>query len=399
VIVVAPKACKIDAASAILLALSRYAFCEPISDAVGGDRRALWSRKRTVRTFLAGLCLALLVQVAAYAGSDPVEAFYRGKVLTLFVGYGPGGGYDLTARVLARHLGSHIPGSPNIVVQNMPGAGSLVAANYLYNVAPRDGTQFGLIARNMPLLGLLGHNPNVRFDPRKFTWIGSASDFSDDAYVLIVRKDAPVKSIEDARRPDGPVLVLGGTAEGASSADVPKILRDALGLHIKQILGYRDSAAIFLAMENSELSGRMCELSSVRATHPQWLKPDSDYRILVIYGRAKRDPEFPDVPTARELAPDKAARDLIEFTETPLLSMAWPFVAPPGLPQERATALQSAFAITAQDPDYLADAAALKIAVSPVNAADIYRAIDKLSAASPEILDYVRNLMNAGKGG
>jgi tripartite-type tricarboxylate transporter receptor subunit TctC len=351
------------------------------------------------RTFLAGLCLALLVQAAAYAGLDTVGDFYRGKVLTLFVGYGPGGGFDLIARLLARHLGNHIPGSPTIVVQNMPGAGSLVAANYLYNVAPRDGTQFGIIARNMPLLGLLGHNPNVRFDPHKFTWIGSASDFSDDAYVLIVRKDSPVKSIDDARRPDGPVLVLGGTAEGASSADVPKILRDALGLRMKLILGYRDSAAIFLAMESAELSGRMVELSSVRATHPQWLKPDSDYRILVMYARTKRDPEFPDVPTARELAPDKSARDLIEFTETPLLTMAWPFVAPPGLPQDRVAALQSAFAATAQDPDYLADAAALKIAVDPVNAADIYRAIDRLSTASPEILNYVRNLMNAGKGG
>ena len=340
------------------------------------------------------------MQAAAYAGSDSVGDFYRGKVLTVFVGYGPGGGFDLIARLLARHLGSHMPGSPTIVVQNMPGAGSLVAANYLYNVAPRDGTQFGLIARNMPLLGLLGHDPNVRFDPHKFTWIGSASDFSDDAYVLIVRKDAPVKSIDDARRPDGPVLLLGGTAEGASSADVPKILRDALGLRMKLILGYRDSAAIFLAMENAELNGRMVELSSVRATHPQWLKPDSDYRVLLMYARTKRDPEFPDVPTARELAPDKAARDLIEFTETPLLTMAWPFVAPPGLPaRPRRRAAECVCGNRAQDPDYLADAASLKIAVDPVNAADIYRAIDKLSAASPDVLDYVRNLMTAKKGG
>jgi tripartite-type tricarboxylate transporter receptor subunit TctC len=352
-----------------------------------------------VRTFFTALCLVLLAQAATLAGSNAVEDFYRGKVITLFVGYGPGGGFDLIARLLARHLGSHIPGNPSIVVQNMPGAGSLVAANYLYNVAPRDGTQFGIIARNMPLLGLLGRNPNVRFDPHKFTWIGSASDFSDDAYALIVRKDSPVKSIDDARRPDGPMLVLGGTAEGASSADVPKILRDALGLRMKLILGYRDSAAIFLAMENAEVGGRMVELSSVRATHPQWLKSDSDYRLLAMYARTKRDPEFPDVPTARELAPDKAARELIEFTETPLLTMAWPFVAPPGVPQDRAAALQSGFAATARDPDYLADAASLKIAVDPVNAADIYRAIDKLSAASPDVLDYVRNLINAGKGG
>ena len=176
----------------------------------------------------------------------------------------------------------------------------------IFTTSPRvTGTQFGIIARNMPLLGLLGHNPNVRFDPHKFTWIGSASDFSDDAYVLIVRKDSPVKSIDDARRPDGPVLVLGGTAEGASSADVPKILRDALGLHMKLILGYRNSAAIFLAMESAELSGRMVELSSVRATHPQWLRPDSDYRILVMYARTKRDPEFPDARPHASLRPTR----------------------------------------------------------------------------------------------
>jgi tripartite-type tricarboxylate transporter receptor subunit TctC len=343
--------------------------------------------------------LLLVAQTAAFAGPASVAEFYRGRVLTLFVGYGPGGGFDVIARLLARHLGRHIPGNPTIVVQNMPGAGSLLAANYLYNVAAKDGTQFGLIARNMALLGLLGHNPNVRFDPRRFTWLGSSSDFSDDAYLLMVRNDSPVKSIQDAQRPGGPVLVLGGTAAGASSADVPKILRDALGLNMKLILGYRDSAAIFLAMENAEVGGRMVELSSVRAIHPQWLEPGSDYRVLLMYARRKRDPQFPDVPTARELAPDNAARELIEFTETPLLTMAWPFLAPPGIPPDRALALQSAFAVASRDPDYLADAAALKIAVDPVSAEDIYRAIERLSAASPPLLDYMRKLMKAENGG
>jgi tripartite-type tricarboxylate transporter receptor subunit TctC len=352
-----------------------------------------------VRKLLIGLCLALAVTVAAEADPNAVADFYAGKVITLFVGYGPGGGFDVMGRLLARHMSKYIPGHPDFVVQNMPGAGSLLLANYLYNRAPADGTEFGIIARNLPLISLVGGDANVRFDPRKFTWIGSSSDFSDDAYVLIVRKDSPVKSLDDARRADGPLLVLGGTAEGSSSADVPKIVQDALGIRMKLILGYRDSAALFLAMENAEIAGRMVELSSVRTTRPQWLQPDSDYRILLLYARVKRDPEFPGVPTARELAPDATARELIEFTEAPLLSMAWPFVAPPGIPPERAAALQQAFMATSRDPDYLADAAALRVPIEPVSAADIYRAIDKLSGASPQVFDYVRKLMVRTQGG
>jgi tripartite-type tricarboxylate transporter receptor subunit TctC len=338
-------------------------------------------------------CCFALAALTIQASAASVADFYRGKAITIIVGFGPGGGFDVLGRLVARHLGKHIPGGPAVVVQNMVGAGTLIAANYIYNVAPKDGTQLGLIARNMPLLGLLGGNANVRFDPRKFTWLGSASDFSDDAYVLIMRKDSPIQSIEDARRPGGGVLQLGGTAVGASSADVPTLLRDALGLRVKLILGYRDSAAIFLAMERGELAGRMVELSSVRATHPQWLARDSEFRLLLMYARTKRDPDFPDVPTAREVAASKAARDLIEFAEIPLLTMAWPFVAPPGLPADRAAALQNGLAETFRDPAFLADAAQAKFAISPVGAADIDRAIDKLSAASPELLDEVRKLM------
>jgi tripartite-type tricarboxylate transporter receptor subunit TctC len=190
-----------------------------------------------VRIFRILLAAAAVLAAAALmrtqAGADSVADFYRGKDLTIVVGYGPGGGYDLFARLLARHLGKYIPGNPNVIVQNMPGAGSLRATNYLYNVAPKDGTTIGILASDMPLLGLLDRNSAVQFDPRKFTWLGSSSRLANDAYVLIVRKDAPVKTIEDARRPGGPDLVLGGTAEGAAGADVQKILRDALGLHIR----------------------------------------------------------------------------------------------------------------------------------------------------------------------
>jgi tripartite-type tricarboxylate transporter receptor subunit TctC len=350
----------------------------------------------TGRWIAAALAVAALMAVPANA--QTAAEFYKGKTLTVVVGNGPGGGFDAFARLLARHIGRYVPGNPGVIVQNMPGAGSLVAANYLYNVAPKDGTTFGLIARNLPLIGLLGNNSNVRFDPHKFTWLGSSSNFSNDAYVLIVRKDAPVRSIEDALRPGGPPLVLGATAEGGTSSDVPKILRDTLGLNMKLVVGYRDGAAIFLAMETGEVSGRTIELSSIRSIRPGWLAPEGNFRLLLQYARATRLADFPDVPTARELAPNDKARALIEFIEAPF-TMAWPYAAPPGLPADRAAALQDAFAAAHRDPQFLAEAKAAGLDVALVSADELRRSIEDLSRAPPDMLDYVRRLLAKGNGG
>lgn len=281
--------------------------------------------------YLTAFCLIFVLTLARGYAETP-ESFYKDKQLTAIVPYGPGGGFDVLTRLVAQHMGKYIPGDPRIIVQNMPGAGSLLATNYLYSLAPKDGTVFALLARNMPMIALLGHNPNVRFDPRQFTWLGSSSNFSHDAYVFIARKDAPAKSIADLQHGIYPQMIIGGTAEGSSSADVPKILKDALGLKFKLVLGYRDSAALSLAMESGEIAGRMVELSAVRSTRPAWLKPDSDYHLLAQYARVTRLADFPDVPTARELAPNDNARELIEFTEAPLVTMSWPFAAPPGIP-------------------------------------------------------------------
>src|SRR4029077_8619607 len=194
-------------------------------------KQAIWLRLGLVLFATTALCGAVFAQNA-------VEEFYRGRQINLIIGYGPGGGYDMVGRLLARHLGRYLPGHPTIVAQNLPGAGSLRAVNYLYSVAPRDGTTFGLFGSDMALIGLIGANSNIQFDPRKFTWLGSSSSFAGDAYVLMVRPGAHVKSIAAARRANGPPLVLAGTGEGARDADVPKILRDALALNIKQVLGY-----------------------------------------------------------------------------------------------------------------------------------------------------------------
>ena len=346
-------------------------------------------------------CVSLLfasLALASPACADTVADFYRGRTVTLIVGYGPGGGYDLFARLLARHLGRYIPGNPTVVVQNMPGAGSLRATNFLYTAAPRDGSVIGGFARDMPLLAILRANAAAVFDPRKFTWRGSSSDFFRDAYILMVRKDAPVNSVADARRPGGPPIIVGGTAEGTSGNDIPLVLRDALGINLKLVTGYPDNGAIFLAVDRGEVNGRTADLSTMRSLRPEWLLPDGGMRALVQFARATRHPEFADVPTARELAPDQDARALIEFAELSY-KMSRPFAAPPGVPADRAEALRQAFDAAHSDRQYLEDAAKLKVEVSPIGGQEVLQTIDQISGAPPNILDHLKRLIMGGKGG
>ena len=346
-------------------------------------------------------CAAVLfasLALAPFARADAIADFYKGRTITLIVGYGPGGGYDLYARLMARHLGRHIPGNPTIVVQNMPGAGSLRATNYLYTVAPRDGATIGSFARDMPLLAILRTNAAAVFDPRRFTWLGSSSDFSNDAYLLVVRKDAPVKSIDDALRPGGPPIVLGGTAEGTTGSDVPLVLRDTLGINIKLVTGYPDNGAIFLAVDRGEVNGRTVDLSSMKSLRPEWLSPEGRMHALVQFARATRHPEFADVPTARELARDGDARALIELAELSY-KISRPFAAPPNVPAERAKALQLAFMAVHSDPQYRDEAAKLRLEISAIGSREALDVIDRIATASPSVLDHVRKLIAGKKGG
>jgi tripartite-type tricarboxylate transporter receptor subunit TctC len=352
------------------------------------------------RRWIVKQCLSLLLvslALTAQARAEPVADFYKGRTITLIVGYGPGGGYDLFARLMARHLGRHIPGNPNVVVQNMPGAGSLRATNFLYTAAPRDGATIGSFARDMPLLAILRTNPAAVFDPSKFTWLGSSSDFSHDAYLLMVRKDAPVSSMEEARRPGGPPIVLGGTAEGTTGSDVPLVLRDALGINLKIVTGYPDNGAIFLAVDRGEVNGRTADLSTMRSLRPAWLLPNGGMQALVQFARATRHPDFADVPTGRELARGDDGRALIELAELSY-KMSRPFAAPPGVPAERAEALRQAFAAVHNDREYLEDAAKLGLEISPIGGAAVLQVIDRIAATPPAILGHLKRLMMGAKG-
>jgi tripartite-type tricarboxylate transporter receptor subunit TctC len=343
------------------------------------------------------LTLVLLPVLDAAPGDAAVD-FYAGKQIDLIVGSGPGGGYDTYARLLAHHLARYLPGHPTIVVQNMPGAGGLRAANYLYNVAPKDGTSIGTFGHDLVLVGLLGHNANIQFDSRKFTWLGSSSSFANDAYLLIARPDAPVKSAEEARAPNGPPLLVGASAQGGGSSDIAILMRDILGFNLKLIPGYPDSNAMFLAIDRNEIDARFTAISVLQLTRPQWLVPQSGMHVIVQFARAVRHPHFPDVPTARQLARSDQDRALIELAELPYL-LDRPFVAPPNLPRDRAQALQQAFRSVQSDPQYLDDAARLKLDLSPIGGDEVLRAIDRIGAASRDTLDYMQKLLTNKGGG
>lgn len=355
--------------------------------------------RKVIRRRLLQLGLAL----ALCGGFDPAKAqspadFYRGKTIQLVLGYGPGGGYDAYARLVTQHIGKHIPGAPAVVLQHMPGAGSLRATNYLYTTASKDGLTIGGFSRDMPFLGVLGHNANVQFDPRKFTWLGSVASSADDAYLMYARRDAVIKSIDELRKSGGPPLMVGVTGEGGGANDWMVLLRDLLGLNLKLVSGYPDSGALFLAVERKEIDARALDYSALRSSRPGWMKPESGLYPMLQFGRATRHPDFPDTPVAAELAKDEKARRMIEVADISN-TLARPFTAPPGVPADRAKALQGAFAAMVKDPDFLADAARMRVDVSPLDGAEMLARVERLAQAPPDVLDYFRKLHERAKAG
>jgi tripartite-type tricarboxylate transporter receptor subunit TctC len=341
--------------------------------------------------FLRAIATVVLLTAPVTSRADSVEDFYKGHPIQMIVGYGAGGGYDVYARIFARYLGAHMPGNPTVIVQNMPGAGSLRAANYIYSVAPKDGATIVAIDRQVPFSALLGTAGPVPFDPRKVTWIGALSSYANDAFLLFVRKDAPAKTLEDMRRPGGPETTIGGSADGSTDNDVINLLRIAAGMNLKLISGYPDGNSISLALERGEVHARMVGLSSAQSTRPEWLRPDSIVHPMVQFGRATRHPDFPDVPTARELAKDERSRLMIEIAEMPY-KLSRPYIAPPGIPPERTAALQNALMEVAKDPRFLEEAAKLKIDISPAHGSEAATMIERISSAPPETLEALKKL-------
>jgi tripartite-type tricarboxylate transporter receptor subunit TctC len=244
-------------------------------------------------------------------------------------------------------------------------------------------------------MSVLGGNPNVQFDARKFTWLGSPTSAQDDGYLLWVRKDAKAKTLDDARRPGGPEILLGGTSEGSTDTDVAALLKKTVGLNLRVVAGYPDGNAMSLAMERGEVEGRFIGLSAVASTLPHWLTPESIMRPMLQFARTTRLKQFPDVPTARELANDEGARKLIELAEIPYL-LSRPLVGPPDIPADRAKALQKAFMEMTRDPVFIAEAAKLRVDISPLGADDALKMLETLANSPEDLKDEIRKLQSGG---
>jgi tripartite-type tricarboxylate transporter receptor subunit TctC len=310
----------------------------------------------SMRARLTALFLLALAS-APPAHAQNVAEFYRGKTVTLYIGFSVGGGYDLYARTLARHMVRHIPGNPPIVPQNMAGAGSLRVANFIYQAAPKDGTAFATMGRGSafgPLLGQAG----PAFDAQKFTWIGSAND---EVSVCAAWYTAPFATFDDLRTR---TMITGATGPTDETAQIPKVINGVLGTKMRVVTGYPGGNDINLALERGEIEGR-CGLSwsSAKVSHQDWI--DGKKLKLLVQVAGAKHADLPDVPLATDLASTDEQRQILQIFAARQV-MGRPFFAPPDLPRERAAALRAAFMDTMRDPEFLAEAGRAKLEITPV---------------------------------
>jgi len=338
---------------------------------------------------LQALIVALLA-AAGLSGAASAQDFYRGRTINLIVGNATGGGYDAYARLLARHMPKYIPGEPLFVVRNMPGAGGMAMSNHLYSQAPRDGLTIGMMSRANPIEPVLG-NPAAKFKSEEFTWIGTSSSYEDDAYCLIVRADTPFKTIADAQKPGRPLL-LGGLAAGGTDTDIVLIAREIFKLNTQLVRGY-SSAELNLAIQRGEVEGRAIGMSSIQTGLGDFLR-EGKLRFLVQFGHEQRWKVLPDVPTARELATNADDKALLELAELPFL-MARPFLAPPGVPEAQASILKKAFMDANRDPDYLREAAQMKIDISPLSGDEIAKIVTRIAKTPPDVVARYNTILHS----
>jgi len=330
-----------------------------------------------------------LLAGAPVAAQDSVAQFYKGKTVNVMVGSSPGGGYDLYARLIARHLPKHIPGNPTVVVSNMPGAASNVLAAHIYNVAPKDGTVIGAIFVGAVVEPLFGHKVRATHDTAKFNYIGNANK---DFYVCLIRTDAPVKTFPEALETE---VVMGGSAEGASTRDFAVLLDNVLGAKFKVVTGYAGSREIALALERGEVQGSCGQSwSSIAATYPSWFK---EGKIKVL---AQEDSEgHPElnrqgVPLTRAFAKTDEQRQILDliYSQT---AFGRPYVAAPEVPPDRVAALRTAFMATMRDPDLRAEAGRMQLDVMAVPGEALQDMIGRLYATPKDILAKAREALAA----
>lgn len=331
---------------------------------------------------LAGL-LALMLGAAAPGFAEDAP-FYRGKTIRIVISTGVAGGYAEYARLLADHMGTHIAGQPGFIIQSMPGAGGLLAANYLYSQAPQDGTTLGMVHSSVPLTPLWG-NKGVRFDTLKFNWLGSLDRVDG---MCIAWHTSPVKTWADLLTHD---FTVGSSGAGSQMDIYPAMLNRLFGTRFKVIAGYKDGTDVYLAMERGEVEGRCGgQLTVIKSTRPRWLTQHLINVPIVIAD--KRSPDFADTPSILEFVGDEATRQQLDLL---LVSQGLdrPVMLPPGVPAARVKELRDAFDATVADKAFLADVERKNLHVDPVRGEDMAAALARAFALPPEIIAGARELM------
>lgn len=333
-------------------------------------------------TAAALMAAAIGAHLAAPAYAEDAADFFKDKQLQFVVGSAPGGGYDLYMRTLAQHMGKHIPGKPTLVLINMPGAGGVKAANFVYSAAPRDGTVLIMPFFNNPLFQLI-RPEGIRFDAREMRWIGNMAELNS---VIAVMSELPVKSIEDAKKQE---VILAASAKGSETYFYPQLANSLLGTRFKFVMGYRGTADMSVAMERGEVHGRGGSWQVWPVSRPDWVR-DGKIRILVQAG-LRRDPDLPDVPLITELAAE-ADKPVARFLSSAVV-MARMVGTPPAVPSERIAALRQAFEATMKDKAFLADAKKRQMDLRVMSGEEVEAAMDELFRTPPEIVERTKAIL------
>ena len=336
-----------------------------------------------MRARFCALAIVLGSLAPGAAMADPVEDFYRGKSLSLVVSSATGGAYDLLSRVVARHIGKHIPGAPNIVVRNMPGAGGVIAINHLYNVASRDGLTIGQLQNTLPFEPLLG-NKEALYDSSKFNWLGSPST---ETGILVVWNKAAASSIADIRQSE---ISMGAPGRNSTPTFYARMLADTLDMKLRVVLGYPGQNEIFMAMERGEVDSFLTFYSSVVSTRPNWIA-DKTVKVIIQYG-PEAEPGLKDVPFAPDLVKDPEKLRLLRAAAAPL-ALGRPFAAPPETPRDRVASLRDALAATFSDREFLDDMRQQNLPVnSPRTGEQLQATIDEVWRMPADTKESLRKL-------
>jgi tripartite-type tricarboxylate transporter receptor subunit TctC len=345
--------------------------------------------RRSRRATAAGAIALLAATLTAADAADSVADFYRGKTIELIIGAAAGGGYDIAGRAVARHLGRHVPGSPAMIVRNLPGATSLIMTNQLYNRSPRDGTVIGMPNNTIPLepqLRLLASSGNVAFDIGRFSWIGTPVQ---EPQVFWVWHTAPAQTVADLKTSK---IIMGATAATADNYMLSFLMNQTLGTRMDFVTGYQGQNEINLAVERGEIQGNTTGLTNLVVTKADWIR-QGKIRMLVQFG-GERAAELKQVPAVVELATSDEDREIWRFF-TSKFKMARPLALPPDVPRERVEALQRAFDATMQDPLFLDEARKIGLEISPLGGAAIGKLIAQMQATPAGVVERLRRLLAA----